>query len=66
MYKPSLRLVAIDEGFQVLPTFLCASCGWLAGTNEADQVFCNNPICSQRGKLFSIEIRATEVKGIHV
>lgn len=45
----------------VLPTFLC-SCGHICGTNEADQVYCNNRRCGNYGKVFTVKIVIEEVK----
>lgn len=48
--------------FDVLPTFLCQVCGWIAGTTETDEIYCSNPKCAQRGKLYKVEVIVKEIE----
>lgn len=58
--------------FAVLPTFVCEGmvgnkqCGWVAGVDEQDHIYCSNPKCSHYGRLFKIEIVINEVKAVGV
>ena len=50
------------DRWEACVTWVCGRCGWLGGTNDAGQVYCNNGKCQNYGKLFEVRISTMEVE----
>jgi hypothetical protein len=46
---------------QAYATVFC-QCGWLMAGANGDQVYCENPKCKERGKIFKLVIVLEEVQ----